>query len=169
MVKKKGKQHMNDTTIDKCANCNHAEEKSKWGDGPWQNEPDRVEFHHAGLACILHRNRVGTWCGYVGVPPTHPAHGKRYDDVDVSVHGGLTYADHCMENGPICHVPAPGEPDDLYWFGWDAAHYTDLSPGIVATLRELGSTRDRSDEIYRDVTYARNQTESLAEQLALME
>jgi hypothetical protein len=165
---KKGK-HMNDTTIDKCANCNHAEEKLKWGDGPWQNEPDRWEFDHAGLSCLVHRHpSLGHFCGYVGVPPTHPAYDKNYDDVDVSVHGGLTYSGHCQKDGPICHTPKPFEPDDLYWLGFDAAHYMDLSPGIVATLRELGSTRER-DDIYRDLAYVRKETESLAEQLALME
>lgn len=159
---------MNDT-IDKCANCKHAEEKAKWGEGPWQSEPDRVEFHREGLACLLHRNHMGNWCGYVGVPLTHPAHGKHYGDVDVRVHGGLTYAAHCMENGPICHVPMPGEPDDLWWFGWDAGHGWDLSPGLRSTLRDVGIIRERQDEVYRDLAYVRKETESLAEQLALME
>ena len=36
-------------------------------------------------------------CGYVGVGPGHPSHGVHYDNVDVSVHGGLTFADGCHE------------------------------------------------------------------------
>jgi hypothetical protein len=27
--------------------------KSGWGEGPWQSEPDRVDFVFAGLACQL--------------------------------------------------------------------------------------------------------------------
>ena len=41
-----------------------------WGQGPWDDEPDRVDFEHAGFPCLLLRNpRLGQWCGYVAVPP----------------------------------------------------------------------------------------------------
>lgn len=53
--------------------------KALWGDGPWQQEPDRLEFEHAGLPCILNRAPVtGAWCGYVGVPPGHKLYGIWY-------------------------------------------------------------------------------------------
>ena len=81
-------------------------EKSAWGPGPWQDEPDRIEFEHAGLPCLMLRSTTGgNWCGYAAVPPGHPAHGKPYQDVDADVHGGLTYADKCRDY--ICHVPKP--------------------------------------------------------------
>src|SRR5438477_3224946 len=76
--------------------------RSEWGPGPWQDEPDRVDFEHAGLPCLAHRGPSGQWCGYVGLPPTHPAYGQHYDQVDVDAHGGLTYSDRC--HGHICHV-----------------------------------------------------------------
>lgn len=49
-------------------------DKKNWGPGPWQDEPDHVEFEHAGLPCILHRNKhvTGAWCGYAVVTPGHP-------------------------------------------------------------------------------------------------
>lgn len=50
--------------------CEH-EKKAKWPVGPWTTEPDRVDFRHAGLPCILHRGFLGAWCGYAGVPPGH--------------------------------------------------------------------------------------------------
>ncbi len=28
-------------------------DKSQWPDGPWKNEPDRVDFVHAGYACAI--------------------------------------------------------------------------------------------------------------------
>ena len=56
-------------------------DKSTWGDGPWQQEPDRVEFRHPGLPCLLVRHpRLGVWCGYAAVPPGHALYGKPYDD-----------------------------------------------------------------------------------------
>src|SRR5437868_461399 len=91
--------------------------------GPWDNEPDRLEWRHAGLPCLMNRNRSGVWCGYVAVPPGHPFHGASYDDertYDLPSHGGLTFSSTC--SGEICHVPQPGEPDDVWWFGFDCNH-----------------------------------------------
>lgn len=59
-------------------------------EGPWKGEPDRVDFEHAGLPCLLKRSEdMGNWCGYVAVPPGHPLHGKDYAAADVDVHGGV--------------------------------------------------------------------------------
>jgi hypothetical protein len=75
-------------------------DKSAWGEGPWQAEPNRVDFEHAGLPCFVKRNpRLGFWCGYAGVAPGHPCWGKQYDELEVEVHGGLTYSARC--SGPI--------------------------------------------------------------------
>lgn len=149
--------------------CGH-ELKATFPVGPWSTEPDRVEFEHAGMPCLLHRNgHLGHWCGYVGVAPGHPAHGKSYDDIDVEVHGGLTYAAACEP--PICHVPKPGQPDALWWMGFDAAHCWDLAPGIRAALAKINIsplTEYDRQEVYRDMAYMRAETERLAEQLAAM-
>ncbi len=37
----------------KLENLNFTVDKTGWGDGPWNDEPDRVDFHHAGFACLL--------------------------------------------------------------------------------------------------------------------
>lgn len=140
-------------------------DKSAWGDGPWQTEPDRVEFEHAGLPCLLVRNpRSGNWCGYAAVPPGHPYHGMDYNIADVEVHGGLTYANACA--GQICHVPKPGEPDDVYWFGFDCAHFMDLVPGYAHLFKGMPSLSADLRDTYRDVAYVTAETKRLAEQLA---
>lgn len=140
--------------------------------GPWHDEPDRLEFDHAGFTCLLLRNAA--WCGYVAVPPGHPWHGKNYDDVRTvnadgdedwpDVHGGLTYSGEC--SGHICHVPKPGEPDDVWWVGFDCNHHGDLSMstlwmGVRYPDSSLWGGRGES---YRDVEYVRWQTERLAAQ-----
>jgi hypothetical protein len=56
--------------------------KNRWGEGPWQNEPDRLEWtdQETGLHCLIIRTNIsGSLCGYVGVEPSHPAHGLDYD------------------------------------------------------------------------------------------
>lgn len=137
----------------------HKIDRNGWPAGEWDGEPDRVDFIHAGFSCLLLRNNVGAWCGYVGVPETHPAFGKDYDNVEVAVHGGLTYANKC--HGHICHVPEPGMPENVWWLGFDTAHCGDVSPGMLRYGMKLYS----DTEYYKNLAYARNQTEKLAEQL----
>jgi hypothetical protein len=159
-------------------------DKSAWPRGPWDHEPDKVTWVDpaTGLDCMINRGPVGAWCGYVGVPPEHPWHGKDYmqctlpepcadwcDDrycehrPDVSIHGGLTYADACQdtadESRGICHVPEPGRPHDVWWLGFDCAHLHDLAPA----MERYGSY---GGDVYRDEAYVRAEVLSLARQLA---
>jgi hypothetical protein len=142
-------------------------DRSGWGSGPWDGEPDKVQWVDAatGLDCLAVRAPGGHWCGYVGVPPEHPWHGLDYDAdalLDVDVHGGLTYAAACQEDASeqdaICHVPLNGRPDSVWWFGFDCAHLGDLSPKYArdAPIR---------DEVYRRLDYVKCETADLARQL----
>lgn len=140
-------------------------DKSKWPRGEWNNEPDRVDFIHAGFSCFILRNTHGAWCGYVGVPNTHPAYGKDYNDVDVDVHGGLTYADVCGDH--ICHVPEPGMPDDVWWLGFDTNHYSDYAPGNF--VYSIGTRPANEMSHYKNVGYVTNEVKRLAEQLQALE
>ena len=165
-------------------------DKSAWGPGPWQDEPDRVDFVHAGFACFVRRvDPSGHLCGYVGVPREHPLYGVDFGNLpdDLEAHGGINYAKPCCEESGVCHVPEPGMPTDVWWLGFDCAHGFDLCPGrnamysqilvehaadIPPEVREAFETMLSADvpnflrERYRDLPYVRRQIESLAEQLA---
>lgn len=142
--------------------------KSEWGEGPWQNEPDRYEWEHLGFPCLMVRNSYfGHWCGYVGVPPTHPKYEKEYDSIkDINVHGELTFADHC--HGNICHKPKPGQPDNVWWLGFDCGHMFDLKPAMSSLLKDINHERYRFilKDVYRDFAYVKKEVEHLAKQLA---
>lgn len=125
-------------------------------EGPWLEEPDKVQWvdQNTGLDCLIVRGPGGALCGYVGVPPEHPWHGKGYsacliDNADcedryscdhgtpealVEVHGGITFASDCQESDTvnqdrlICHVPFEGRTPHVWWFGFDCAHSFDLTP-----------------------------------------
>lgn len=139
-------------------------DRTGWAAGPWDKEPDKVVWKDklTGMPCMIVRNGLGALCGYVGVAEGHPYFGKHYDAVDVDVHGGLTYAHKCA--GTICHVPAAGEPDHVWWFGFDCAHAWDLCPGMEARSRALGFPPKR-DDVYRDIPYVKRQCRKLAQQL----
>lgn len=158
---------------------------------PWFTEDNKVDFEAEGFKCAMRRGPLGSWCGYVGIPKTHPWHGKAYSDkikptkdmlgprtaqdhgpIDVfcmlfsgvdpaealnitlamRIHGGLTYASD--------RVPC-GEPDGLWWFGFDCAHSGDLIPSF-AEQRAL----HHGNDIYRDQSYVIAECQSLAAQLA---
>jgi len=145
-------------------------DRKGWGSGPWDNEPDRLAFEHAGHPCVLKRQRLGHWCLYVGVPPGHPWHGKDYtdDDLDVDVHGGVTYGLRC-DGDPVlgvCHVAPAGQPDDVWWIGADFAHGDDASPGIGIECADLEVREPLWGGTYKALSYVRNECELLAEQAA---
>jgi hypothetical protein len=113
----------------------------------------------------------GALCGYVGVAEGHPWFGVGYGDLpgEPDVHGGLTFADFCQE-GPeeaaICHVPGPGEPDRVWWLGFDCAHAWDLMPAMRAREREMGIPLAGFDldDTYRTVAYVKAECARLAAQ-----
>ena len=134
--------------------------------GPWQEEPDRVDFKHNGLYCMVHRNGSGAWCGYVAVSRSNPAFGHHYDDISVSVHGGLTFADRC--GGHLCHM---GPSKALWWVGFDCSHFMDLSPVLEAARLTVSSFRQLHPDgflgmHYRDLGYVMKETHQLAAQVS---
>ncbi len=140
--------------------------KKEWGPGAWRSEPDRVEFEAHGFpALIVRQMKSGHLCGYVGVPPGHPWHGKGWSDgLDIDVHGGITYARKC--EGDVCHIPKPGEPEDIWWLGFDCAHANDFRPADEAYMASLGIDAHAFGlgeyETYKDIAYVRSEIESLA-------
>lgn len=164
--------------------------RAEWGPGPWQDEPDLVEWRHvSGLPCLVVRGPTGAWCGYVGVPGSHPWFGHEYGKVDEhSSHGGLTFSGTCR--GDICHVAQDGEPETVWWFGFDCAHAGDLAPGLNVYRRKareqfspegaalLGLSErvaqlaaetyaEDSWEKYRDLPYVRGCVDELAHELMM--
>jgi hypothetical protein len=153
-------------------------DRSNWGAGEWDGEPDKVQWKDAATSmnCLMVRSYHGNWCGYVGVPEGHPWHNRAYNEGEypntpegiIEVHGGLTYSDHCQEGPPeetICHVPDPGEPDKLWWFGFDCSHCDDYSPALESRIREYGRSYNRTG-IYRHMEYVQEECARLAMQLA---
>lgn len=148
-------------------------DKSGWGNGPWQDEPDKKQWmdEATGYPCLIVRNRGGALCGYVGVPYGHPCFQADYNQVDVDVHGGLTFADYCDPNADesrhICHK-TDGD-DRVWWLGFDCAHYGDISPAYEALHRELGLRLRDGYETYKSFQYVTAQVRKLAEQLKALE
>jgi hypothetical protein len=151
-------------------------DKSDWPDGPWNDEPDKMQWKDeaTGMPCLIVRGPAGALCGYAGVSEGHPLFEKHYSnyrnegDPDpesiLKVHGGITYAEHCQDEcdpeHAICHIAAPGEPDHVWWFGFDCAHAFDYMPAYGDKLLTPGGI-----DSYRDLDYVIREVTSLANQL----
>ncbi len=139
--------------------------------GPWVDEPDKAHWidEETDLDCLIHRGPLGALCGYVAVTEGHPAFEKNYNEVDVEVHGGLTYANFCQETDDesygICHVPLEGRPERVWWLGFDCGHYQDLVPSMLRDDEHMWQSLKAT---YKDFDYVKAEVESLARQLAAM-
>lgn len=141
--------------------------KSDWGPGPWQEEPDRVEWESYGLPCLMVRDmNFGHWCGYAAVPLGHPLHGVWYDQCTqgcppekyrlwacgnyehcpggfLTAHNGLVFSG--FFDDLICHTPKPGQPENVskrsaiyyWWFGFGCVSVWDMLPGIKDLMVKL--------------------------------
>src|SRR6185437_747866 len=125
--------------------------------GKWMTEPTESHWvdEDTGLPCfICRRNRLGHWCGYVGIPERHPHWGD--DDssgcIDFVVHGGVTYGQIDPKKDKACGLDKPH-----WWIGFDCAHSGDMVPEW---------DRPGSGNIYRDMNYVRDECLRLAKQLA---
>ena len=60
--------------------------------------------------------------GYVVVFKGHPAYGKHYDEIDVDIHGGVTFSE---SSNDIDWPEITEEMRDGWVIGFDTAHYSD--------------------------------------------
>lgn len=104
-----------------------------------------------GLPYRLSRNGMCNWCGYVGVFHDHPAYGKGYGEIDISVHGGLTFAGDVPEWGH----------GEMWWLGFDTSHASDSG------LLSLWEGTDGWPS-YKDKQFVTNECQKLAKQLNTM-
>jgi len=130
-----------------CISTHDLVKRSGWEAGPWDDEPDRVEWTdpRSGLGCLVNRAPAGHLCGYVRVPSGHPWHGLDYGSVrpHPDVHGGLTFSDE------FDRLSVAG-----YWLGFDCAH---LGDRIILDRQSIDP-----DDRYRDFAYVMDECADLA-------
>lgn len=82
---------------------------------------------------------------YVKVHSNHPFYNKFYGDIDIEVHGGLTYSEKELNILP--------KKENEWFLGWDYAHYNDYfeyEGNIPISLRTYGK-KWTTEEIRADV------------------
>ena len=75
-----------------------------------------TRFEYKGLPCVVLFMPMGYRCGYVGLPKSNKYYKKKYDDIPVDCHCGLTYSEPRLF----------GQNDnDTWWIGFDCGHCRD--------------------------------------------
>lgn len=149
-----------------------AARKRAWRDGPWQEEPDKRVWTDpaTGLVCMHRRCADGGYlCGYVGIEAGHPLFGFEHDAIPaalgITAHRGLDESglcEHGEEAEAMCHIPAAGKPDTVWWLGFKCDQGGDHLPSLRPGEREV-----RGDS-YRDVDYVTAECAKLASRLAAL-
>ncbi|PNX48695.1 MAG: hypothetical protein BV459_01855 [Thermoplasmata archaeon M11B2D] len=128
----------------------------------WEKEPSVAKFidKQTGFRCMILRNpTLKHLCGYVAVDAKSPLCGIEYSANifrDIDVHGGLTFAGK---------ITIECSNDNLYWFGFDAAHVGDITPFIYEhSLTSSDYVIQKGCE-YRNMEYMEKQCKKLAKQL----
>ena len=82
---------------------------------------------------------------YIEIPRTNKLFGKDYDDIDIGVHGGLTYADDHLQD----------IKKDTWFIGLDYAHFGDYF-GFDSLFRVMNENNKKwtTEEIFDDVVNA---------------
>lgn len=115
----------------------------------------------AGYEAIVVVQPQGHRCGYVKVPKDHPVDGRGCDEIDISVHGGLTY-EKFTNDGTI--------------FGFACAHYGDAPDVSLMELKyrlvhdQLCSFEDiYAGCVIRSLDYCIEECENMAQQFKELE
>ena len=168
----------------------HIPDRRPYGEGPWENEPDRVAWTDAttGYACLILRQRNGALAGYVAIGSSHPLWCYERDaippELGITPHRGLDYAALCDQyEAPevrICHVghgqraqqttPLSADSDaaghaDAWWFGFTCDKVGDLLP--KGNSRN-DKNREDGPRHYRDMNYVADQVVQLAGKLSAL-
>jgi hypothetical protein len=114
--------------------------------GPWDNEPDKLEFEFDGVPCRITRNdSFGNLCGYAALTEYHPYFKCGYNNIHYNVHGGLTFCGFQHSE------------NSLWWIGFDCAHSDDVIPSFDKI--------NFKDATYKTIDFVKSELTKLVKQI----
>jgi len=145
------------------------------GEGEWMTEPDNVCFIYREYICKIRRLFVlefnseekevyfgGYLCGYVRIPSEHHLHHKKFEDMKIDCHFGLTF----------------GEVSNGHWIGFDCAHLGDIVPSlekwkenepiIVQDIKKYKKDK-KIKHTYKNIDFCKKQCKNIVDQLIKLE
>jgi hypothetical protein len=143
-------------------------DKSDWGKGPWQNEPDKKQWRDraSSYLCLVIRSPAGSLCGYVGVSKGHPAYGLHYDGIPTIVAeiAAAEFEDHIKKWGEAGRPPITSdwfrdnpliERPDPYTLAEIAISNIQVHGGLTYSKLSHEATPDGWEQLKRNFVRAR--------------
>jgi len=133
------------------------------------------QWDRADYVCVVNVNPLGFRCGYVGVRPDHPLHGKDYctfwdlgERYHFNVHGGLTFSSDSNEDYPV-KLDRQWSKNHVWWFGFDCGHSgdapeTELMNEVAKACHEKYMSTIYEGAVVRSTEYVVNECEELVVQ-----
>jgi hypothetical protein len=142
-------------------------DKSEWGKGPWENEPDLQSWidSETQYACVTRRNMFGAWLGHVGLDASHPLYMLQPGAPEfefIETHGSPELFVGFYEDDAKRFVP----PQKLWWIGFSCMQSTDYCPLTDREPYIKGKRGKATTKTYRTFEYVCEQVLFLASQLA---
>lgn len=84
---------------------------------------------------------------YVEIPSNHKLYRKNYHNIDIEVHGGLTYSDDTLYIGENKKI------QNSWFIGWDYAHWGDYTgySEVMTSMYDKTDKKWTTKEIQQDV------------------
>lgn len=114
-------------------------DRSSWGSGPWDNEPDFHVVRYRGYKIVLSRSNLGNWRAYIGVPLKSKWARKEYYD-QINVVGGVTWSE--------TELPWGESEEGMFYIGFDYAHSNDFIPGLPLVNSRFNELREKFLDLY---------------------
>lgn len=140
--------------------------KKNFPPGAWAKEPDFIKWKVYNLDCVMIRDmRLGMWRGFVGVPKNHKGFNKSFADMinedwglSIDVHGGISTTGKLPQKHKDLNK-------NLWWIGFECTQGEDLMPLVKIDKSDPLLSQIANMQSYKDVKFARKETNSLAKQL----
>lgn len=92
-----------------------------------ENNINKFDFTYNGYNCLIIKNFLmgDYYCAYIGITDNNKYYGLNEENMNLHVHGGITYAQFTLENDILKSHNDNGKK--LYWLGMDFMHSGDIS------------------------------------------
>ena len=130
---------------------------------------EKVE-EYKGYKYVVIGTSMGHRCGYVGISTDNELYGVDYCNLQLNVHGSLTYSENSESNYPI------KTEEKLWWIGFDCAHYMDGKDfDLIKELNDINTYNQlvrigilsSADNVVRSFAYVEKECMNLIDQIVI--
>lgn len=141
--------------------------KKNFPPGAWMREPDYCTWQACGFQCVIFRDmKLGMLRGAVGIPPSHPAYNKKFDQLiqhdwvfDIIPRGGLSLTGKLPPSFKELNT-------NTWWLGFECSQGEDLMPLLEMDRNNPLYMQYMANQSYKGLIFVMRETNKLAKSLS---